>query len=59
MEKEKDLGKEMWNVLGFQYKPLEKKAKEYMTEETKKRYDNLNYVGKINYLDNLASKLGY
>ena len=57
-----DDGKKVWDILGFQYKPLEKAILKDMescgAHEAIKMYQGLSYIQKISYLDTMAAKIG-
>lgn len=62
MAKTKDSAKAVFNLLGFQYKPLEKKVlaqlKEYNRPDLIKQYKACSYARKIHILDGMAAQLG-
>jgi hypothetical protein len=58
----KNKGKQLFDALGFQYKPLERQFINFLIEnkqnEIIRKYKKLNYIKKIQILDNYASFLG-
>jgi hypothetical protein len=54
----KDHGKYVFDLLGFQYKPLEQELLKTCTKETAKLYNSLSYIRKIRVLDKMAEQYG-
>ena len=56
----KDPAKMVFEMLGFQYKPLEAKmlASEAISQDFQNWYRNLSYIKKIRVLDKYAQALG-
>lgn len=58
-----DSAKAVFDILGFQYKPLEKKVlaqlKAYGNTELIAKYKKLSYAKKIYILDGMARQFGY
>jgi hypothetical protein len=60
--KKTDSAKAVFDMLAFQYKPLERKVlaqlKEYKREDLIKQYKSCSYARKIAILDGMAQKFG-
>jgi hypothetical protein len=58
----KDAGKTVFNMLAFQYKPLEKRFIAMCMRDNRldivEKYDNASYIVKIAVLDKYAGSLG-
>lgn len=59
MNKQKDPGKYLFEMMGFQYKPLEKELLKVASEDFKEKYLKASFMVKIRVLDKFAQKLGY
>jgi len=57
--KNQNKGKQLYDTLAFQYKPLEKQLEEILPKEQWNRYKKLSYFKKIHILDGVAEMLGY
>ena len=59
-KRKNDSAKHAFELLGFQYKPLEKKVlaqlKEYGRNDLIKKYQKMSYARKIFVLDGMAAK---
>lgn len=57
MKNKRQSSDEVFQILGFQYKPLEKWLKENLDEKTFKKYKQMPTVKKIKVLDMVAQGL--
>lgn len=53
-----DSAKMMYEMLSFQYKPLERKLLSNIPDDLKLKYRQMGYIQKIKVLDKVASSLG-
>jgi len=56
--KTKDSAKKIFDMLAFQYRPMEKMLLRGLDQETAQKYQLLPYSRKIAILDMMASKFG-
>lgn len=54
--KTKDAGKIVFKMLGFQYKPVEKRMLANITPEQKKQYFSCSYARRIAILDGMVAR---
>jgi uncharacterized protein (DUF169 family) len=58
MIKQNEAGKTLYNMLSFQYKPLETKLLKDLPKEQIEMYQKLSYLKKIYILDGMAKEFG-